>query len=461
MASRLVHVCDVYDALSTKRPYRDAWPADKTMPISTNAPAASSIPISSRRSSARCGRVRPRSACSRRKTGRDRTNLIHQGRWRRACGRLDTQDRQVGFCLGRLVGRRFDLAGYLDAVAGKRRDRTFDPDERRPVAGVPAAAGDVPVPARTRFSRFAPVRDTACGLACSRRRWPRRLRRVPRIRSGRCGGPVGWLGLGRAGRRIPSQRRLRRRALCGRNAVAHIVRLTYSSTRVIRPPHSDRPDPLTGTGPCGTLPGISSRWSRRGPSDLQVAAHLAIQLGGARVRGCDLCASTAPDHQRPGRGGPDLLPGRPANPPEELPVVPSARPDRPDVAPELRDHAAVGARDEDPGREPADAAVVRRSAARRFANDRIAHAGATSTRSRSGSTAARRRAIRRTRRPPIEWPSDGWQIKPDLIVRGPEFRVPARPPKNVIEWTTIVIPERVHRRTRGSRRSRSSRAICR
>ena len=31
MASRLVHVCDVYDALSTKRPYRDGWPAEKTM----------------------------------------------------------------------------------------------------------------------------------------------------------------------------------------------------------------------------------------------------------------------------------------------------------------------------------------------------------------------------------------------------------------------------------------------
>ena len=31
MASRLVHVCDVYDALSTNRPYRDAWPSEKTM----------------------------------------------------------------------------------------------------------------------------------------------------------------------------------------------------------------------------------------------------------------------------------------------------------------------------------------------------------------------------------------------------------------------------------------------
>jgi putative nucleotidyltransferase with HDIG domain len=31
IASRLVHVCDVYDALSTNRPYREAWPSDKAM----------------------------------------------------------------------------------------------------------------------------------------------------------------------------------------------------------------------------------------------------------------------------------------------------------------------------------------------------------------------------------------------------------------------------------------------
>lgn len=30
-ASRLVHVCDVYDALRTKRPYRDAWEADRVL----------------------------------------------------------------------------------------------------------------------------------------------------------------------------------------------------------------------------------------------------------------------------------------------------------------------------------------------------------------------------------------------------------------------------------------------
>jgi putative nucleotidyltransferase with HDIG domain len=31
LASRLVHVCDVFDALSTVRPYRDAWPQDKVL----------------------------------------------------------------------------------------------------------------------------------------------------------------------------------------------------------------------------------------------------------------------------------------------------------------------------------------------------------------------------------------------------------------------------------------------
>jgi putative two-component system response regulator len=31
MASRLVHVCDVYDALRTKRPYRDAWESENVL----------------------------------------------------------------------------------------------------------------------------------------------------------------------------------------------------------------------------------------------------------------------------------------------------------------------------------------------------------------------------------------------------------------------------------------------
>lgn len=32
-ASRLVHVCDLYDALSTRRPYRDAWPRERTLAL--------------------------------------------------------------------------------------------------------------------------------------------------------------------------------------------------------------------------------------------------------------------------------------------------------------------------------------------------------------------------------------------------------------------------------------------
>jgi putative two-component system response regulator len=30
-ASKLVHVCDVYDALRTTRPYREAWPQERTL----------------------------------------------------------------------------------------------------------------------------------------------------------------------------------------------------------------------------------------------------------------------------------------------------------------------------------------------------------------------------------------------------------------------------------------------
>ena len=42
--------------------------------------------------------------------------------------------------------------------------------------------------------------------------------------------------------------------------------------------------------------------------------------------------------------------------------------------------------------------------------------------------------------PPIEWPADGWQIKPDIVVKAPEFHVPARAPKDVIEWVTYLFP---------------------
>jgi hypothetical protein len=38
---------------------------------------------------------------------------------------------------------------------------------------------------------------------------------------------------------------------------------------------------------------------------------------------------------------------------------------------------------------------------------------------------------------PIVWPDGGWQIKPDLIVDGPSYDVPA---KGVVEWTWFVVP---------------------
>jgi hypothetical protein len=38
---------------------------------------------------------------------------------------------------------------------------------------------------------------------------------------------------------------------------------------------------------------------------------------------------------------------------------------------------------------------------------------------------------------PIQWPDGGWQIKPDLIVQGPTYDVPA---KGIVEWTWIVVP---------------------
>ena len=37
----------------------------------------------------------------------------------------------------------------------------------------------------------------------------------------------------------------------------------------------------------------------------------------------------------------------------------------------------------------------------------------------------------------MQWPEDGWQIKPDYIVEGPTYEVPA---KGIVEWTWFVVP---------------------
>jgi hypothetical protein len=39
--------------------------------------------------------------------------------------------------------------------------------------------------------------------------------------------------------------------------------------------------------------------------------------------------------------------------------------------------------------------------------------------------------------PPVHWPEDGWEIKPDIVVNGPDFLVPA---KGLVEWTWITVP---------------------
>jgi hypothetical protein len=40
----------------------------------------------------------------------------------------------------------------------------------------------------------------------------------------------------------------------------------------------------------------------------------------------------------------------------------------------------------------------------------------------------------------IQWPADGWDIQPDIIVPGPSIDVPASPRGNVVEWMYITVP---------------------
>jgi len=41
--------------------------------------------------------------------------------------------------------------------------------------------------------------------------------------------------------------------------------------------------------------------------------------------------------------------------------------------------------------------------------------------------------------PPVQWP-EGWLIKPDIVVDGPVYDVPASPKNNVVEWVTVIMP---------------------
>ena len=120
--------------------------------------------------------------------------------------------------------------------------------------------------------------------------------------------------------------------------------------------------------------------------------------------------------------------------------MPSARADRALLDAELREHAAVGTQHQESCRGEEMPPWFADPHTGPFANDR----SLTPDQNRHHREMGRRRRAagrsRRTRRSPQVWPADGWQIEPDLIVRLPDFQVPARPAKNVIEWTCVTVP---------------------
>jgi len=47
----------------------------------------------------------------------------------------------------------------------------------------------------------------------------------------------------------------------------------------------------------------------------------------------------------------------------------------------------------------------------------------------------------------INWPAEGWEIQPDIIIDGPAFDVAANPRGNVIEWMFITVPSGITKDT--------------
>jgi hypothetical protein len=71
-----------------------------------------------------------------------------------------------------------------------------------------------------------------------------------------------------------------------------------------------------------------------------------------------------------------------------------------------------------------------------FANDRTLEQADIDTLVKWADTGAREGGPKDAPKP-IQWPEAGWDIKPDVIVDGPEFNVPA---KGVVEWMWVTIP---------------------
>jgi len=40
----------------------------------------------------------------------------------------------------------------------------------------------------------------------------------------------------------------------------------------------------------------------------------------------------------------------------------------------------------------------------------------------------------------VNWPADGWEIQPDLVIAGPSYTVAAKPKADVIEWVFLTVP---------------------
>jgi len=41
---------------------------------------------------------------------------------------------------------------------------------------------------------------------------------------------------------------------------------------------------------------------------------------------------------------------------------------------------------------------------------------------------------------PLQWAENGWTVKPDFVIKGMEYPVPAHTPSDVIEWATYYVP---------------------
>src|SRR6476659_4727576 len=112
---------------------------------------------------------------------------------------------------------------------------------------------------------------------------------------------------------------------------------------------------LTSTVPSGTVL-LAALGRRHG------GRYVAVWLGGSPGWKCSVRRQRRPDVG--GRRAGDVHERRPPNPSEELPNLSSTRTNWTDVAPDLSGGAPVGTFHQSQSREPADAAMVRRSTTR-------------------------------------------------------------------------------------------------